>query len=111
MFYDEPAKYPSFAGKEADPFSLGDVRTNAYPYTSKQVYFSTPVLDGDPFDQLLKNEPDEVRRYHARCPYCEKLQIMKFRRFHWGKETDHRTIARKNLAKYHCKFCDKPWDN
>lgn len=86
MFYDEPGKYPSFAGKEADPFSLGDVRTNAYPYTSKQVYFSTPVLDGDPFDTLLKNEPDEVRRYHARCPYCEKLQIMKFRRFHWARK-------------------------
>lgn len=38
LFFDEPGKYPEFSGKEADPFSLGEVRTNAYTFTKKILY-------------------------------------------------------------------------
>jgi phage terminase large subunit GpA-like protein len=111
MFYDEPGKYPSFAGKEADPFSLGDVRTNVFPYTSKQIYFSTPNLSGDGFDKLLTNEPDETRRFHAKCPFCDEMQIMQFRNFHWGGEDDYRRVVREKLARYKCPHCEKDWDD
>jgi phage terminase large subunit GpA-like protein len=111
LFFDEPGKYPEFSGKEADPFSLGEVRTNTYQYTSKEMYFSTPNLDGDPFDRLLKNEPDEVRRYHARCPFCDTLQIMKFENITWQGVRDHRVVLRKKLARYACVKCGMEWDD
>lgn len=111
MFYDEPGKYPDFSGKESDPFSLGGVRTNFYQYTSKEMFFSTPNLDGDALDILLKTEPDENRYYHARCPFCGKLQIMEFDNIHWGGVRDHRTVMRKKLARYTCVKCGMDWDD
>ncbi|RKY05327.1 MAG: hypothetical protein DRP56_09055, partial [Planctomycetota bacterium] len=111
IFYDEPGKYPDFAGKESDPFSLGDVRTNWYPYTSKQIYFSTPNLDGDAWDRILTDEPDETWHYEARCPHCGKLQEMKFRRISWGGYKDPRTVIRKSSARYECVSCKWEWDD
>lgn len=111
ILWDEPGKYPDFVGQEADPFSLGDVRTNAYPYTSKQIFYSTPKLDGDAFDRLIRSEADEVRRYHARCPICGKLQIMTFERIHWHGKKDHREILRNKVARYSCEHCGMDWDD
>jgi len=111
MFYDEPGKYPEWSGKEADPFSLGDQRQNTYENTSKSLYFSTPNLEGDAFDLLLKTEPDEVRRYHARCPVCNALQIMEDANLHAGGCRDPRDIRRKKMGRYTCTACKMDWDD
>ena len=111
IFYDEPGKYPDFAGKESDPFTLGDVRTNWYPHTSKQIYFSTPNLDGDAWDRIVTDEPDETWHYEARCPFCDKLQEMKFRRISWGGYKDPRTVIRKKSGRYQCVECNWDWDD
>ena len=111
MFYDEPGKYPSFVGKEADPFSLGEVRLNAYPHTSKEMFYSTPALDGDEFDKLLRNEADETRRYYAVCPICDHPQIMRFRNMHWGETRDPGLVMRKRLGRYSCEKCKFDWDD
>ena len=111
LFFDEPGKYPEWSGREADPFSLAEQRQNRYENTSKQMFFSTPNIDGDPFDMLLKNEPDETRHYYARCPFCDKLQIMDFKSIHWQGVKDHRTVLRKKLARYTCIKCAMDWDD
>ena len=111
LFFDEPGKYPEWSGKEADPFSLAEQRQNRYEATSKQMFFSTPNLEGDPFDTLLNTEPDEVRRYHARCPVCNTLQIMEDASIHAGGCKDHREIRRKKLGRYTCVNCKMDWDD
>lgn len=111
IFFDEPGKYPEWSGREADPFSLAEQRQNRYESTSKQMFFSTPNLSGDSFDRLLANEPDEIRRYHARCPFCKKEQIMQFESIHWQGVKDHRRVARKKLARYTCIKCGMDWDD
>ena len=111
IFYDEPGKYPEFVGQEADPFSLANVRLNAYQHTSKEIFFSTMAKDGDHFDRIFRNEMDEIRRYHARCPYCHKLQIMRFENIHWHGQKDHRVVLRKKLARYTCEKCGMDWDD
>ena len=111
LFFDEPGKYPEWSGKEADPFSLGEQRQNRYENTSKQMYFSTPNLEGDAFDNLLATEPDEVRHYYARCPHCNTLQIMEFDSIHANGCKDHRLIRRKRLARYSCTSCKFDWDD
>ncbi|MCU0589872.1 MAG: phage terminase large subunit family protein [Desulfobacterales bacterium] len=111
ILWDEPGKYPDFVGDEADPFSLGDVRTNSYQYTSKQIFYSTPKLDGDAFDRLIRSEAEETRRYHAKCPICGHLQIMGFERIHWHGKRDHREVLRGKLARYSCAHCGMDWDD
>ncbi|WP_419663219.1 phage terminase GpA [Desulfosarcina variabilis str. Montpellier] len=111
LFRDEPGKYPDFSGREADPFSLSDVRMNTYTHTSKVMDFSTPNLDGDAFDKICKNEPDEIKKLHARCPKCGTLQEMKDENIHAFGERDYRIIKRKNLARYTCIDCGDAWND
>ena len=111
LFRDEPGKYPDFSAKEADPFSLSQVRTNAYPHTSKIMDFSTPNLDGDPFDMIFKNEPDEVRIYKAKCPFCDALQEMRDENIHAKGTRDPGSIRRRKLARYTCENCGQDWDD
>lgn len=111
MFRDEPGKYPEFSGKEADPFSLSDVRMNTFPHTSKVMDFSTPNIDGDAFDTICKSDPDEVRIYKARCPFCNTLQVMTDERIHAAGVRDPNTIMRRKLARYSCEHCGMDWDD
>lgn len=83
VFFDEPGKYPEFSGREADPFSLGEVRTNAYPFTKKLMYFSTPNLEGDAFSTMLSEDVDVMHHYEAKCPWCDTFQQMVFDSIHW----------------------------
>jgi len=111
LFFDEPGKYPEWTGKEADPFSLAEQRQIRYENTSKMMFFSTPNLDGDPFDTLLNKDPDEVRHYYARCPICREFQIMEFKQLHWLGCKDARKVRRKKMARYTCVKCGMDWDD
>ena len=113
IFFDEPGKYPEFSGKEADPFSLGEMRTNAYPFTKKILYFSTPAEDGDAFSRLLEEEVEVMHHYEVPCPICGTFQKMEFPSIHWpkGSQADHRTVVRKKSARYTCTKCGMDWDD
>jgi phage terminase large subunit GpA-like protein len=112
LFFDEPGKYPPFSGKEADPFSLGKVRTSAYPHTCKRLYFSTPAEHGDGFSRLIESEPDAVYRYLAECPLCGHDQVMTSDKLRIiDDEKDPRVIRRRKLGRYECKNCGELWDD
>lgn len=111
LFLDEPGKYPPFAGKEADPFSLAEARTNAYPHTKKIMYFSTPNVEGDAFSNALESDVDVVYRYEACCPFCHEFQFMDFENIHWSGLKDHRVIQRKKLGRYSCVKCGMDWND
>ena len=111
LYADELGKWPDFSGKEADPLSLAEVRATVYGLNSKELYFSTPNVSGDSFDKLMRHDPDEVRRYHARCPFCGELQLMDFKRIHWQGKRDHREVLRLKLGRYTCEKCGMDWDD
>ncbi len=113
LFFDEPGKYPEFAGKEADPFSLGEVRTNAYPFTKKILYFSTPADDGDAFAKLMEEDVELMHHYEVPCHVCEEFQKMEFPNIHWpkGSQADPKTVVRKKSARYACTRCGMEWDD
>lgn len=115
LFFDETDKYVKFTGKEADPISLGELRTLAYPYTRKILYLSTPRTEDDTMSNLMNYEADEIRKYEAQCPFCGYFQIMEFtdqERFHWPRSIkDPRIIQRKRLCRYSCINCGMDWDD
>lgn len=111
LFRDESGKYPDYSGSEADPFSLTDVRMNAFTHTSKIMDFSTPNLDGDAFSRVCQTIPDEIRKYHTKCPKCGTLQDMSDENIHANGEKDLRKIRRLSLGRYTCIDCKTDWDD
>jgi phage terminase large subunit GpA-like protein len=112
LFFDECDKFQDFSGKEADPISLGEIRTNAYPHTKKILYLSTPTTEDGPITTIMDREADEIRDYHVTCPYCGEMQKMYFDGIKWPDDVrDPRIITRNKLAKYMCCRCEKLWDD
>lgn len=108
---DETDKYEEFTGKEADPVSLAEERTNAFPYTKKHLYISTPTTDDGIIWRLMNNEADEIRDYHVPCPFCTTLQVMRFDSLTWPASiTDYREIRRRHIVHYVCTSCGMKWD-
>lgn len=112
LFFDETDKYEEFSGKEADPITLGDVRTTAYPYTKKKLYFSTPNTEEGVITRAMEFEADEIRDYYAVCPACGHPQRMVFDRIRWPKSIrDPRTMQRGFYARYECESCLFLWND
>ena len=112
LIRDELDKWPAYAGREADPIALTDVRTNAYPYTKKILDLSTPADESKYIGKEVENEADELRRYWAACPVCGEPQIMHFGQFDWPKNVkEPRKIVRERLANYQCEACGMAWDD
>lgn len=112
LFMDETDKYEEFSGKEADPITLANVRTTAYPFTKKKMYFSTPNTETGVITRAIENEADEVRDYYAICPACGHPQIMIFDRIKWPKHIrDPRTMERELHATYECESCMFSWND
>jgi len=113
MIFDEVDKYEEYAGKkEADPLSLGEQRTNSYPYTRKLLYISSPSADPSTIFNLLIYEADIVYTYEARCPACGHYQLLVLENIIWPAEiTDARTVRRRAHARYQCGHCPMTWDD
>jgi len=112
LIRDETDKFPDFSGKEADPRSLSDMRTNAYPDTKKIIDISTPTDETSLIGKALETEADEIRHYFAVCPICKAPQRMVFNQFTWPESCrDPRELVRKRLAHYQCVACGMLWDD
>ena len=113
LFFDETDKYPDYTGKEADPISLGEVRTTTFPHTKKIVYLSTPTIETGVITMAMEKEADVVYHYQVPCPFCGHMQEMGFESIHWpgGSKADHRRIRRQKLARYSCTKCKMDWDD
>jgi phage terminase large subunit GpA-like protein len=112
LFLDETDKYPLESGREMDPITAAEIRTNAYPFTKKIMKFSTPNMEEDPITVAMSQEADEIRHWHVKCPICGEFQQMKFEQFTYPREVkDPREIARRKLARYLCEHCGMAWDD
>jgi phage terminase large subunit GpA-like protein len=111
IILDERDKFDEFSGKEADPTALAEIRSTTFPYTSKMMEMSTPVLqEGIASD--IEAEADMIYRYTAKCPICGGYQIMDFDNIFLEKDIkDPREVIRRKLARYQCKICGMFWDD
>ena len=110
VFLDEPSVYPKFAGKEASPFDLAEMRTNAYPHDKKIMIFSTPALEEDDFTDIFRNA-DVHYEFHVPCHVCGHEQIMLFDNISFGGSRDGSAARRMKLARYNCVNCGFEWDD
>ncbi|MEN6422620.1 MAG: terminase gpA endonuclease subunit [Smithella sp.] len=111
IILDERDKFDDFSGKEADPTALSEIRSTTFPYTSKLLEMSTPVLE-DGIASDIKAEADVVYRYAAKCPVCGEYQIMEFENIILKEDLkDPREIIRRRLAYYQCRTCGMLWDD
>lgn len=108
--YDEVDKYPPFAGREADPISLGSERTATYGYRRKVLIGSTPTVRTGNIWRAWEAAGDQ-RRYHVPCPHCGEFQCLVFTQIKYPDLAiiDNRQYAdaleQMGLAFYECFSC------
>ena len=113
LWLDEVDKYPTFAGKEADPISLATERQKTF-WNRKTVILSTPTTeDGHIWKSL--NRCDEIREYHVPCHHCGEIQPLLFENIKWPDSIDKTsgdyTRRIKETAWYECRSCGQKIDD
>lgn len=108
--FDEVDKYPPFAGREADPISLGKERTSTYLHRKRHYITSTPTTSDGAIWTMFEGCGDR-RHYRVPCPHCGKYQRLTWPQVKWpkldipGKVKLGDEIERAGLAWYECLFC------
>jgi phage terminase large subunit GpA-like protein len=110
VFLDEVDLWPVPRKDSMDAVDLARARTTTFPYTSKVLGVTTTTLEDAPgWDNLVKCQ--EVRVYMARCPHCNKLQIMRHEQLHWDDSLNGQPdrVEGEDLAWYECEHCMGIW--
>ncbi len=108
--FDECDKFPPFAGREADPISLGTERTATFGHRRKIIKTSTPTTREGPIWKAWEACGDR-RYYHVPCPHCGEFQRLIWQQVKWPKlnEKDKVKLADQiehtRLAWYECEKC------
>ena len=117
IVFDEVDKYPPFAGKEADPISLGLKRLTTYGDHSRALIGSTPTTRVGPIWTAWERCTQQ-RHFMVPCPKCGERQRLTWQRVRWPERGDGESrqdqaerIESGNSARYHCEHCDKAWTN
>lgn len=117
IVFDEVDKYPPFAGKEADPISLGLKRLTTYGSKARAFIGSTPTTRVGPVWQAWER-CTQRRNFEVPCPECGEMQRLvwsrvKFPKAHDGESRHDQAerIESGGLASYECEHCDAKWSN
>lgn len=115
IVFDEVDKYPPFAGKEADPISLGLKRLTTYGKRALAVIGSTPTTRHGSIYRHWESCTDR-RRYYVPCPYCREYQELVWPQVKYpsGRDDESRDehaerVEADRLARYECIRCEKHW--
>ena len=101
LFLDEVDKYPSNAGKEADPRSLARERTNTYKNDRKIVQVSTPTMENGAIWQAFQKADTQYNNF-VTCPHCKEEFVFKFKQLKFDKESPDKA---RETAIYICEHC------
>jgi phage terminase large subunit GpA-like protein len=103
LFFDEPDKYPPFAGKEANPIDLAEKRTRTY-WDRKIVKMCTPTtVEGYIYSSFLLSNK---QRFYCPCPHCGEFKVWKFGQLKIPKMLrDPDEIIEKGDVWYECEVC------
>ena len=115
LFRDEIDAWPRRVGKDGDPMSLTEARTDAYELTRKIVDVSTPLIKGESqIEELFR--VGEQRYYYVHCVACGHPQTLKWRRTNevtgeitgivWEDDEDGHLVS--GSVRYLCEDCGHP---
>ena len=96
VLFDEVDRYPTSAGTEGDPVSLGKKRTATF-WNRKVLAGSTPTIKGSSRIEAGFEGSDQ-RYYYVPCPQCGEMQRLIWSQVRWPDEAPE-------LAVYVCKGC------
>lgn len=105
--FDEVDKYPAFAGREADPISLGKERTATYLHRKRHYLTSTPTTRTGAVWRAFEACGDK-RHFQVPCPVCGVYQRLVWPQVKWPKLAIPDRIAfadeieQSRLAWYEC---------
>lgn len=115
LLLDEVDGFPVSAGKEGDPVSLAEKRTNAYESTRKILYTSTPAVKHTSKIHKLYQRGDQ-RKFMVPCKDCGHFQELKFDKnkdgkggIHFDRDDDGNLI--NESVGYVCVECGILWKN
>lgn len=100
VLFDEVDRYPSSAGTEGDPITLGRKRTATF-WNRKVLMGSTPTIAGASRIELAYQQSDQ-RRYFVPCPHCGEAQTLRWDQVRWPE-------GEPQKAAYHCDVCGGAW--
>lgn len=109
VWNDETDKFSPWAGTEADPISLAEIRTATYA-NSLIVNTSTPTTRDGMIFRLYDAAPVKIS-FHCPCPHCGKFQPLVFDGLKWEKidiADQHERAAAlvaRDAAEYFCRGC------
>lgn len=114
---DEVDKYPPFAGKEADPISLGLKRLTTYGTRARAIIGSTPTTRLGAIWNAWER-CTQRRHFHVPCPKCGEHQVLRWDQVKFPARLDAETqqqraerIESGELARYECEHCGEQWTN
>ena len=96
VLFDEVDRYPSSAGTEGDPISLGKKRTATF-WNRKVLAGSTPTIKGSSRIEAGFESGDQ-RFYYVPCPHCGEFQRLIWSQVKWPE-------GQPELAEYVCVHC------
>ncbi len=108
--FDEVDKYPPFAGREADPISLGKERTATYLHRKRHYITSTPTTRDGAIWRAYEGCGDR-RYFYVPCPHCGEYQRLVWTQVKWPRLAEPDKIKRADeidrakLAWYECIAC------
>lgn len=96
VLFDEVDRFPTSAGTEGDPISLGKKRSTTF-WNRKMLAGSTPTIKGSSRVEAGFDSSDQ-RFYFVPCPHCEQFQRLTWPNVRWPD-------GQPRLAVYVCQHC------
>jgi len=96
VLFDEVDRFPTSAGTEGDPISLGRKRSQTF-WNRKMLAGSTPTIKGSSRIEAGFESSDQ-RYYFVPCPHCEEYQRLVWAQVRWPE-------GRPEEAVYVCVHC------
>lgn len=96
VLFDEVDRFPTSAGTEGDPISLGIKRARTF-WNRKVLAGSTPTIKGSSRIEVGFEQSDQ-RYYAVPCPHCGEFQRLVWANVRWPE-------GRPEAAAYVCQHC------
>lgn len=96
VLFDEVDRFPTSAGTEGDPISLGVKRTRTF-WNRKVLMGSTPTIKGSSRIEVAFDQSDQ-RYYFVPCTHCGEYQRLVWANVRWPD-------GRPEEAAYVCRHC------
>lgn len=101
---DEVDKFPPFAGKEASPIKLSEMRTTTFRGRRKILIASTPTTDlGYIYGEFQRTDQ---RAFWLPCLRCGEFQVLDFfKGLKWPEGSSAASVKESKTAWYECAAC------